>query len=724
MKQWDISEAARRLKEQASLPDTHVVWFLGAGCSISSGIDHAGDLVRRWMVGLRELKGTAFDAWALDNAPGWERNPARYYGTVIDERFGGNHRARQEEIARLVSGREPGFGYACLAQLMTHEVYGHRNNIAFTTNFDDMIADALFLYRQRKALTVVHEALSDFMRVSETTPLVVKLHGDAQLAPKNTTSETAFLDDALVRALRRVLRDAIIVFVGYGGNDESIAGFLEECRSDEVAGALWVGPHLPGSQRLRHWLQSLEGAAHVEHLDFDAFMAELHAEFKLGPPEFNRFDALRQTYERTARRLIGAPGADIGATTRASLSVDDAIDSVQAWRYATEAHSIGGVNPERQELLYRQAVEKAPNDAGILGAYATFLASEGRADEAEELFRRALSVDQSSAAVLANYATLLSQRGRYEEAQLQYERALRIEPDAGRILANYANLLHFLGDRGRAADLYARAVASSPGDNGILSDFAAFLALTGQSEAADRAYQTALAASPYDSNLLANYATMRARLGQLEEAERLARRATTAQPHDARAWATLGHVTFLQGRHDEAEQAYSRSLEIEPDRVGSIGDLAMIEARRGHEEQARHLFDRALAIDRRHPVNLGNLAWLTFRSDRTAAGALVREAQAALPGSRTLTSPDCSEIEVELSFYSCADGGPDDAGALRQLKRSLLDGRRSKGWDFSPVIEAVADDWGDTTFLEALAKVAADEAPIETLDAFPEWRDA
>ena len=47
------------------------------------------------------------------------------------------------------------------------------------TNFDDMVADALYLYTQKKPLVMVHESLASFVDTGRTRPTVLKLHGDA-----------------------------------------------------------------------------------------------------------------------------------------------------------------------------------------------------------------------------------------------------------------------------------------------------------------------------------------------------------------------------------------------------------------------------------------------------------------------------------------------------------------------------------------------------------------
>jgi len=70
------SEFVRRLKHSVVSHDSKVVWFLGAGCSVSSGVEDASALTHRW---LRELKYLEtgdeddLEEWAESRFPTYDR---------------------------------------------------------------------------------------------------------------------------------------------------------------------------------------------------------------------------------------------------------------------------------------------------------------------------------------------------------------------------------------------------------------------------------------------------------------------------------------------------------------------------------------------------------------------------------------------------------------------------------------------------------------------------
>lgn len=118
LKYMDVTEFVRRLNDETSA-EKNFVLFLGAGCSVTSGIPAAGALVREhWIPRLHRLQapndGTP-DEWAEKKIEGYDKNnPAASYGDLIERVFL-CQKDRQTEIERLCDNKIPSFGYAVLA---------------------------------------------------------------------------------------------------------------------------------------------------------------------------------------------------------------------------------------------------------------------------------------------------------------------------------------------------------------------------------------------------------------------------------------------------------------------------------------------------------------------------------------------------------------------------------------------------------------------------------
>jgi hypothetical protein len=255
------SEFVKRLKQVGSEPDRRYAFFLGAGCSITSGIPAAGKLVRDaenkrdWLRRLRDVRSPEttddqMNEWAKKELTSWNpTSPAASYGELIELLFltPGD---RQREIERLCDrGIDdekpfPRFGYAVLSGLMCQE--GGKFNVSLTTNFDDLLADAFFFFQEERPLVIHHDSLAPFIRPTHLRPLIAKLHGDYRLAPRNTSAETQSLTDIVSERVSTVLHDRGLVFLGYGGNDESIFAMMEDLPEEAIPfGVYWVSDQEP-----------------------------------------------------------------------------------------------------------------------------------------------------------------------------------------------------------------------------------------------------------------------------------------------------------------------------------------------------------------------------------------------------------------------------------------------------------------------------------------------
>lgn len=211
LRKISIEEFARRLKVTTSAPDKRFAFFLGAGCSVSSGVPDAASLVRdHWLPRLRDLRAPSrkdLDAWASEVLDNYDsENPSASYGHVIDQLFFQSEE-RQREIESLCDGRFPAFGYAVLSGMVTLEA--GKFNVVLTTNFDDLIADALYLFTTARPLVIHHESLASYIRPTRTRPFIVKLHGDHRLSPQNTARETANLKNEIEASVRTLLHDRV-----------------------------------------------------------------------------------------------------------------------------------------------------------------------------------------------------------------------------------------------------------------------------------------------------------------------------------------------------------------------------------------------------------------------------------------------------------------------------------------------------------------------------------
>ncbi|MCW0221236.1 MAG: hypothetical protein OJI67_23115 [Prosthecobacter sp.] len=157
--------------------------------------------------------------------PGFEyTRREEFYGQIYAKRFEGTPRAGYAEIQKLLSGKEPSFGYSILAHILAKK----QHKAVITTNFDNLVADALFLYSQTGPIQCIHESLAPFITTQLDRPLVVKVHRDLLLHPHSSNVDIDKLHDDWRAPLTDLLRHCTPIFIGYGGNDGSLMGLLND----------------------------------------------------------------------------------------------------------------------------------------------------------------------------------------------------------------------------------------------------------------------------------------------------------------------------------------------------------------------------------------------------------------------------------------------------------------------------------------------------------------
>jgi hypothetical protein len=225
--------------------------FFGAGTSASSGIPTAGQCVWQWKHEIYlskhpHLKSTLMlDATlpaAQDRIQRWldrqgtfpKRGSASEYSRYIEYAYPRNE-DRRRYFDHLFAGATPQIGYQLLAILQNSLVF----QWIWTTNFDGLVRQS----RTPKQTTPLKEAgLDTTLRIEgfddlDDASYLVYLHGDYRYDElRNTTPEIANLDDTLRKKMIEKLRKRPMIFLGYGGWDESIMSTLEEAVSENSSG--------------------------------------------------------------------------------------------------------------------------------------------------------------------------------------------------------------------------------------------------------------------------------------------------------------------------------------------------------------------------------------------------------------------------------------------------------------------------------------------------------
>ena len=682
-------------------------FVLGAGASVSSGIKAGGTLAHKWLkeLHLREGEGLPFEQWATVENLGIEdfdaSNPGAFYPQIFVRRFGKDSEEGYAYLEHEMQSARPAFGYSVLARILSEE----RHKVVITTNFDNLVADALSIHSRAHPLVAGHESLANFVRARPRRPLVAKVHRDLFLDPVNDPEGTEQLAEAWKRSLKALFATYTPLFIGYGGNDGSLMGFLEELTPKETPGfPIWCfreSEEPPA--RVINLVGKLEGVL-VGIRDFDELMLRLHQRLGYGFEHQELEDRAKERLERYTNQVeelrtrlesadterarqalapdkITAQDEEIEATAQAFR---DTVKRTKGW-WGVQLAVYDEDDLDEKDALFRAGVRKYPHEPGLLGNYAVFLKNERKEmDEAEKFFKRAIEADPNHANHLGNYAGFLkNERKEMDEAEKFFKRAIEADPNHANHLGNYAGFLkNERKEMDEAEKFFKRAIEAAP-------------------------------SSSYKTNAR-RWTKPRSSSSAPSRRIQIMQTTSATTPFFKRA--------FLKNERkemDEAEKFFKRAIEADPNHANNLGNYAgFLKNERKEMDEAEKFFKRAIEADPNGANHLGNYAGYLLALGNVKDGlAAVR---------RAMSSTDLNQNVVlltELHFYRLAHGSAKDrTDALDSLRELIEAGVRSPGWDFAGNIrQAQATGHPHVPFLEAVASVVTDRADPSTLDSFDEW---
>ena len=758
-----LKDASRGSKGKGS-GEMKFCFLIGAGASISSGIPSGAKLAWDWLQQIKEdCDGEDFEDWKIEiKMPDQhiEERVGVFYPEIYEKRFGHAPETGYDYIRGLMEGREPSLGYLILANIMVRE----KHNVVITTNFDNLLEDAIRTYTKEKPFIAGHEALADYVPKRSDRPIILKLHRDLFLQPFSDQLNTDILQAAWESILGKFLSDYHLIVLGYGGNDGSLMNYLLKLKNRKpiywcvrnmdkiISKSLW-NTLSPKAKRL------LKNDGYLVPIDdFDRFMYDCYAalgyKFLEGIEKIEKPKSIHEILKPNYARI-----ESIQTQLKQLLQTEEKLskESFQSiksflpdsWMWILKANQEKDI--EEKDKIYQEGIAKYPQDADLLGAYALFLKDIRHAyDQAEVYYKRALEADPNHANNLGNYALFLHDiRHNYDQAEVYYKRALEADPNHVNNLGNYAAFLYtirhaydqaegyykraleadpnhantlgnyalFLKNIRHAYDqaeaYYKRALEADPKDANKLGNYAVFLKdIRLAYDQAETYYKKALEADPKNANTLGNYAVFLQDIRQdYDQAEVYYRRALEADPKNA---VTLGnYALFLQDiRHayDQAEVYYRRALEADPKNANNLGNYALFLNNIRHDyDQAETYYKRALEVDPKSANKLGNYAHflITCRGDFKRADSLIQQAFESADNNEGM-----KPLLAELWFYRYAHYYEEwGAEAEKELAALLNAGAKSIGWNLAPDIElARKNKHPHIEQVEAFAKALTEKA--------------
>ncbi len=726
--------------QETTMPDQAFAWVIGAGASRQSGIPTGGELVHWWLQELhqRSKSKESLEEWATEKNLEIEdfeyKRAAESYPWIFDLRFRGYPEEGYAYLEHVMTGKakrwqqcrlqetnrdiQPSPGYSILAKIMEDT----RHKAVITTNFDNLMADALHIYTSCYPLVCGHESLTGFIQAAMRRPIVCKIHRDLLLHPLNDRRSLRRMHEAWSGTLRTLFSHYTPIFVGYGGNDESLMGQLESLASDEIKGRL-IWCYYEGqdkqdqpNERIRK-LVTQHGGALVAIPDFDRFMILLGATMKLEPLD----DVLG---ERAKTRQKDYQDSILGMRTDDYPQIIPAIRATlrransEWWSYQLEVDAERSLS--KKDVLFQNAIKQLPNSSELLGNYATFVWNERKdLGVTESLYKRAIDADPKKSVNLGNYATFLwEERQDLDGAEALYKRAIDADPKDSLSLGRYANFLwQERKDLDGAEAFYKRAIDADPKHSLSLCRYAVFLEEERKDlDGAEAFYKRAIDEDPKHAYSLCKYATfLRKERKDLDGAEAFYKRAIDADPKHA--YSLSRYATFLEKERkdlDSAEAFYKRAIDADPKHAYSLGAYVffLTTARKSYESAVQYAKQR-LELTPCEPDWTCNTSALLIASGAFNEAAKLWNAQSK----PVFRDEHQAVLLLHTAVRQTLEGESPDK-AVAELRQMLVRGFDREAWTFELFWDAHGERLGasDLKRLKALGDAIADPAKVGLLD--------
>jgi len=305
-----VADLIRHIKTKENSSPANYSIFLGAGASVTSGIRTATQLIDEWALELYERFCQGQTTTNPEEARQYfERkhsswySPDNPYSSLFEKKFD-LPTQRRRFVEQEVDGRFPSIGYAYLASLVDKNYF----NTIFTTNFDDLINEAFYLFSNTRPILCAHDSSIHSISITSKRPKIVKLHGDYLFDDiKSTLRETESLEQNTKDKFVEFCKEYGLIVIGYSGSDRSIMDVLEFLARQEnylKNGVYWC---LRRTDKVCHALRNLiwKDKVYPVLIDgFDELFAEIHSQTVQGELKLNSSNRQSKLHQ-TIQNIVG-----------------------------------------------------------------------------------------------------------------------------------------------------------------------------------------------------------------------------------------------------------------------------------------------------------------------------------------------------------------------------------------------------------------------------------
>ncbi|MBN2172678.1 MAG: tetratricopeptide repeat protein [Bacteroidales bacterium] len=512
------------------------------------------------------------------------------YGFWLDE-YDQNPKERQMFIENMIEVAEPTGDYILLASLVDGEII---HNV-FTTNFDDLVNEALVNYYNVRARVYAHNEMARYISPISKRPNIIKLHGDYLFENiKNTAKETGDLEANMKTKFTEILNTMNLVVIGYGGADHSVMKVLEMAKNSHKYCLLWCNTGEDKlNWRVKHLINSTDNSFFVEVSDFQTLVMKLWTNAGLKLPDLEmdtkeRKAKMEDFMKKYSKQIQG--NKDVTEAEKVILE-----DRTEAYKWFNKAYY--EKDPAKQYEFYTKAIEFDKNYADAFYNRGCVNIDLKKYEKALEDFERAIELDPSYTNAHYNKGWTFNELGKFDLAIEYFNKAIELSP-------NYKDAYY---NRGWSkTKLYKCEEAIKDFDKVIELDpkykDAYYNRGWSKNEIGDYSgaildFDKAIEIEPNYTDAIYNRGWSKTRLDEFEDAIKDFDKVIDIDPNYADAYFNRGWSKSKLGLNKEAIEDYNKVVELKPDNIDAIYNRGWAENALGNYENAIQDFNKVLELD-------------------------------------------------------------------------------------------------------------------------------
>ena len=567
----------------------------------------------------------------LENSPGFDISVYaekvfndRLYGFWLDK-YDEDPRERQMFLEHIIEDVEPAGDYILFTSLVDGQVI---HNV-FTTNFDDLLNEALVNYYNNRARVYAHNEMARYISPVSRRPNIIKLHGDYLYENiKNTNLETGDLEANMKTKFSEILNQMNLVVIGYGGADHSVMSVLEMVKKDTKYCLIWCGIDPEKlNWRVVHLINTTKNSFFVPVSDFQTLVFKLWTNADLNLPDFESDLKVKKARLEDFLTKYKEQVKDRDEVTQKEMDI--LVDRTEALKWFNKGYEEKDFNkqidyysksikfnPKDHLSYYNRAFafaelkqyENAIQDLNITlqidPTYTNAYINRGLAfnnlkqfDKALEDYTRAIELDPDSALAFGNRSLVNYDLMQYEKTIEDCNKAIEINPNYTNAYINrglaYSNLKKF----DEALNDYNKAIELSPNQALAYSNrgFLFYDELKYQQAIED--YNKSIELDPKYTNAYINRGLAYYYLKQFDKAIVDYDQAIKLNPKYALAYVNRGLAHYDMVQNEKAIEDYNMAIELDPDYALAYGNRGLAFHDLMEYEKAIEDYNKALTLD-------------------------------------------------------------------------------------------------------------------------------